>query len=69
MKLQFVDGVPDDLERYGEVTRREGPSADLKVDRSNIAEVLGAILDQHAVESRGQPGPVFTGRVEAIYPV
>lgn len=49
VKLQFVDGVPEDLERFGEVTRREGPSADLKIDRSNIANVLGAILDQHAV--------------------
>lgn len=49
VKLQFVDGVPQDLERFGEVTRREGPSADLKVDRSRVADVLGAILDQHAV--------------------
>ena len=31
------------------VARREGPSADLKVERSRVAEVLGAILDQHAV--------------------
>lgn len=50
VKLEFADGaVPEDLERYGEVTRREGPSADVKVDRSRVAEVLGAILDQYSV--------------------
>jgi ABC-2 type transport system ATP-binding protein len=50
VKLQFADGkVPDGLERFGEVVRRDGPSADLKVERSKIAEVLGALLDAHAV--------------------
>jgi ABC-2 type transport system ATP-binding protein len=50
VKLQFADGLPpDDLERFGEVVRREGPSADLKVDRAQVAEVLGAILDGYAV--------------------
>ena len=29
--------------------RREGPSADLKVERARVAEVLAAILDRHAV--------------------
>ena len=42
-------GVPEDIERYGEVARREGTLADLKVDRSRVAEVLGSILDRHAV--------------------
>jgi ABC-2 type transport system ATP-binding protein len=50
IKLQFVDGqVPENLERYGEVTRLDGPAADLKVERSKVAEVLGAILDAYAV--------------------
>ena len=49
VKLEFADGVPDDLDRFGEVVRREGLSADLKIDRDRIAEVLGAILDCHAV--------------------
>jgi ABC-2 type transport system ATP-binding protein len=50
VKLQFAEGeVPEDLERYGEVTRREGPAVDIKVDRSTVAQVLGAILDRHAV--------------------
>jgi ABC-2 type transport system ATP-binding protein len=50
VKLEFADGdAPEDLDRFGEVTRREGPSIDLKVERSRVAEVLGAILDRHAV--------------------
>jgi ABC-2 type transport system ATP-binding protein len=50
VRLEFAEGaVPDDLGRYGELTRQEGPVADLKIERSRVAEVLGAILDRHAV--------------------
>jgi ABC-2 type transport system ATP-binding protein len=50
VRLDFAEGVvPDGLERFGEVTRSEGATADLKVERSKVAEVLGAILDRHAV--------------------
>jgi len=50
IRLEFAEGqVPDDLGRFGEVVRRNGPSADLKVGRARVAEVLGAILDRHAV--------------------
>src|SRR6266542_95317 len=50
VKLHFDgDGVPDGLEVYGEVTGREGPVASLKVDRSRVSEVLGAILDRYTV--------------------
>src|SRR3954468_23575095 len=41
VRLEFAEGAaPEDLGRFGEVTRREGPSADLKVDRARVAEVL-----------------------------
>jgi ABC-2 type transport system ATP-binding protein len=50
LKVQFAEGVtPGDLHRFGEVTRHEGPVADLKIDRSNVAETLGAILDHYPV--------------------
>jgi ABC-2 type transport system ATP-binding protein len=50
VRLEFSEGdAPDDLARFGEVSRVEGPIADLKVDRARVAEVLGAILDRHAV--------------------
>jgi ABC-2 type transport system ATP-binding protein len=50
VRLHFAgESTPDDLEQFGEVTRREGPVADLKVDRSQVAEVLGAILDRYTL--------------------
>ena len=50
VKLQFADEeTPPDLGRYGEVTGRQGPVVDLRVDRAKVAEVLAAILDRHTV--------------------
>lgn len=50
LKVQFAEGTtPSDLYRYGEVTRHEGPVADLKIERSRVAETLGAILDRYPV--------------------
>jgi ABC-2 type transport system ATP-binding protein len=50
VRLQFAEGVvPESLQRYGEVARREGPTVDLKVERGRVAEVLGAILEGYAV--------------------
>ncbi len=50
VRLEFVDGtVPEDLGRYGDLVKSEGPEAELRVDRSRVAEVLGAILDRHRV--------------------
>jgi ABC-2 type transport system ATP-binding protein len=49
VKLQFEDPAPEDLERFGQVVRREGPFADIKIDRTRVAEALGAILDRHAL--------------------
>ena len=34
VKLQFEEEAPDDLGRFGEVVRREGPWADIKVERA-----------------------------------
>ena len=50
VKLQFEEDVPeDDWGRFGEVTRRVGPSIDLKVDRARVSEVLAVLLDRHTV--------------------
>ena len=40
VKLEFAGEAPDDLLLFGEVTRREGPSADLKVEKARVAQVL-----------------------------
>ncbi len=50
VRLQFDgDGVPEGLERFGELTGREGPVASLKVDRTRVSEVLAALLDHYTV--------------------
>jgi ABC-2 type transport system ATP-binding protein len=50
VRLHFEgETTPDDLTRFGEVTRLEGPVADLKVERWRVAEVLAAILDKHTL--------------------
>ncbi|MDR3621029.1 MAG: ATP-binding cassette domain-containing protein [Paludisphaera borealis] len=49
VRLQFEETAPDDLGRYGEVVRREGPFADVKIERARVAEVLGAMLNRHAI--------------------
>src|ERR1700730_4064117 len=50
VKLQFAgETTPHDLEQFGEVTSREGPSADLNVERSRVAEVLAIILERYTV--------------------
>jgi ABC-2 type transport system ATP-binding protein len=50
VKLVF-DGSPppEDLDRFGEISRRAGPLIDLKVERTRVAEVLGVILDRYTV--------------------
>jgi ABC-2 type transport system ATP-binding protein len=50
VKLQLAEEpAPGELDRFGEVTRAEGPLVELRVERSRLAEVLAAILDRHAV--------------------
>jgi ABC-2 type transport system ATP-binding protein len=49
VKLQFEHDAPDDLDRFGEVVRRDGPFAEIKVGRAQVAAILAAILDRHAV--------------------
>jgi ABC-2 type transport system ATP-binding protein len=50
VKLVFAGtDSPADLGEFGEVTSREGPIADLKVDRGRVADVLAAILARYTV--------------------
>ncbi|MBM3997521.1 MAG: ATP-binding cassette domain-containing protein [Planctomycetes bacterium] len=50
VKLQFDgDDSPADVATFGEVTSREGPIVELKVDRARVPEVLAAILQRYTV--------------------
>jgi ABC-2 type transport system ATP-binding protein len=68
VKLQFADGtMPADLERFGEVTSREGPVADLKVERTRVAEVLGAILDRYTVVDMSVQDPPLDQVIARVF--
>ncbi len=67
VKLEFADGVPEGLERFGEVTRQDGFTADLKVDRDRIAEALGAILDAHSVTDVSVQDPPLEGVIARVF--
>jgi ABC-2 type transport system ATP-binding protein len=49
LKLQFADDAPPELGEYGEVTGRQGPVVDLRVERARVSEVLAAILERYTV--------------------
>ncbi|MDX2035909.1 MAG: ATP-binding cassette domain-containing protein [Isosphaeraceae bacterium] len=67
VKLRFAGAPPEDLARYGRVTRIEGPSADLEVDRVRVAEVLGAILDQHSVDDVSVQDPPLEQVIAKVF--
>ena len=67
VKLEFAEGTPDDLARFGEVTRTDEFTADLKVDRGKIAEILGAILDRHAVTDLSVQDPPLEQVIARVF--
>jgi ABC-2 type transport system ATP-binding protein len=67
VRLQFAGGIPEDIARYGEVIGREGPTADLKVDRSEVASVLAAILDLHAVDDVSVTDPPLEQTIARVF--
>src|SRR5262249_38016567 len=60
VKLQFAgENTPNDLGQFGEVTNREGPVLDLKVERTRVAGGFGAIRDRYTVvDMRVQDPPL-----------
>ena len=59
--------APADLERYGELVKIEGPSADLKVDRANVAEALGSLLDSYAVADVSVQDPPLEQTIARVF--
>ena len=68
VRLQFPgETTPGDLGRFGEVARSEGPSADLKVDRGRVSEVLGAILDRYTVTDMSVQDPPLDQVIARVF--
>ncbi len=67
VKLQFDGDSPADLGTFGEVTSRQGPIVDLKVDRSKVAEVLAAILDRYTVVDMSVQDPPLDQVIARVF--
>jgi ABC-2 type transport system ATP-binding protein len=68
VKLHFADGeCPRDLTRFGEVTNHEGPVASLKVERTRVAQVLGAILDRYTLVDMSVQDPPLDQVIARIF--
>ena len=68
VKLQFAgDSTPSDLDYFGEVASREGPVADLRVERTRITEVLDAILDRYTVIDMSIQDPPLDQMIARVF--
>ena len=68
LHLEFADSAPQNgLERYGEVTRREGPVAELSIDRARVTETLSAILDTYPVVDMSVQDPPLDQMIARIF--
>jgi ABC-2 type transport system ATP-binding protein len=67
VRLQFAgEATPNDLGRFGEYTS-SGPVAELKVERSRVAEVLAAILDRYTVEDMSVQDPPLDQVIARVF--
>jgi ABC-2 type transport system ATP-binding protein len=68
VKLHFAgDSTPDDLAQFGEVASREGPVAELKVDRWRVAEALATILDRHTIVDMSVQDPPLDQVIAKVF--
>jgi ABC-2 type transport system ATP-binding protein len=67
VRLHFAgEETPNDLGRFGEYTG-SGPVADLKVERTRVAEVLAAILDQYTVVDMSVQDPPLDQVIARVF--
>jgi ABC-2 type transport system ATP-binding protein len=68
LKVHFEgDVTPPDLERFGEVTGRSGPVADLRVDRSRVADALAAMLDKYSIVDVSVQDPPLESVIARVF--
>jgi ABC-2 type transport system ATP-binding protein len=67
VRLHFAgEEAPRDLGRYGEVSI-SGPTADLKMDRTRVAETLAAILDRYTVVDVSVQDPPLDQMIAKVF--
>jgi ABC-2 type transport system ATP-binding protein len=67
VKLQFAgESTPEDLGSFGEVSQR-GPVAELRVDRSRVADTLSAILNRYTVIDMSVTDPPLEQMIARVF--
>lgn len=68
VKLHFAgETAPDGLDEYGEIDESDGPTVSLKVDRTRVPAVLGAILDRHTVIDMSVQDPPLEQVISRVF--
>jgi ABC-2 type transport system ATP-binding protein len=68
LKLHFAGNTaPGDLAHFGEVTRLEGPFADLEVDRTRVPELLSTILDRYSIVDMSVQDPPLDQVIARVF--
>jgi ABC-2 type transport system ATP-binding protein len=68
LKIQFAgETTPKDLEQFGEVTEISGPVADLRLERTRVAEVLSVILDRYSVVDVSVQDPPLESVIARVF--
>jgi ABC-2 type transport system ATP-binding protein len=68
VKLQFEgNDCPAGLEAFGDVAARQGPTVDLRVDRSRVPEVLATILQRYTVMDMSVHDPPLDQMIARVF--
>jgi ABC-2 type transport system ATP-binding protein len=67
LTLHFAEDAPEGLDRFGEVTERKGPVAELRVERSRVSEALAAILDQYTIVDMSVQDPPLDQVIARVF--
>lgn len=66
--LQFAEGQNlNDLHRFGEVVELEPPRARLRIERSKVASILSAILNEHAIADVAVEDPPLEDVIAEVF--
>jgi len=60
-------GVPEELNRFGELLEVEAPRVRLRIKRSRVAEVLAMLLGQHTIEDVSVEDPPLEDVIAAFF--
>lgn len=67
IKLQFHEHVPDTLSKFGSLLSSKGPTAEIKVERKGVAQVLNNVLDQFEVVDVSVTDPPLEQMIAQVF--